>query len=94
MLNFSCFSRLWQTFHFKCGYISALYIHMISLITFFLKFFDIKTNVLEYWPEELSLLSRKLESLCSEETFFPKTLKQGQKTNFFWTKGKEGFHWC
>ena len=94
MLNFSCFSRLWQKFHIKCGYISVFYIRMISLITFFLKISDIKTNVLEYWPKELSLLSRKLQSPCSEETFFPETLKQNQKANFFWTMGKEAFHWC
>ena len=94
MLNFSYFSRLWQKFHIKCGYISVLYIHMISLITFFLKISDIKTNVLEYWPKELSLLLRKIQSPCSEEIFFPKNFYQVQKTNFFWTMGKEVFHWC
>ena len=92
--QFFIFSRLWQKFHMKCCYISVPYIHMICLITFFLKIFDIKTNVLEYWPKETSLLSRKLQSPCSEETFIPKILKQVQKANFFWTMGKEAFHWC
>ena len=74
MLNFSCFSRLWQKFHINCCYLSVLYVHMISLITFFFKTFDIKTNVLEYWRKEMSLLSRKLQSPCSEEIFIPKSL--------------------
>ena len=74
MLIFSYFCQLGQKIHIKCVYISVLYIHMISLITFFLKTFDIKSNVLEYWPKEMSLLSRNSQSPCSEEIFIPKSL--------------------
>ena len=67
---------------------------MKCLITYFLKIFDIKTNVLEHWPKRLSLLSRNLQSTCSEEIFIPENLKKDQKTKFFSSMVKEAFHWC